>query len=350
MKFDYTTKIQKIEDILYNFVPELQSNKNDISWQNLNFSTLPAGVETKHFNQLILPCRNLMKLGGKRWRPVFMVLCAELIKNSEDVDLAYKLTPLVELVHTASLIHDDIEDGADERRGQPATHITWGIDTAINSASWLYFSSYSVIDKEVTDLQLKNSFYQLLSTQLRRLHLGQAMDIFWHRNPSEIPTRESYSAMVRMKTGTLASLSAQAGIIAGGGTFEQAEELGKIASEIGEGFQVLDDVINITTGNKGKKRGDDIIEGKKSLPIILHLQKNPSDKETIIKNFENASKEGIESPYIEQTIKLLEKSGVIAEAKNYAANTIENSCKKIKELYNNNDASLAIENLFMSLL
>ena len=349
MKFDYTTKIQKIEDILDNFVPELQSNENDFSWQNLNFSNLPAGVETKHFNQLILPCRNLMKLGGKRWRPVFMVLCSELIKN-EEVELAYKLTPLVELVHTASLIHDDIEDGADERRGQPATHLTWGIDTAINSASWLYFSAFSVIDKEVTDLQLKNSFYKLLSMQLRRLHLGQAMDIFWHRNPEEIPTSESYSAMVRMKTGTLASLSAQAGIIAGGGTFEQAEELGKIASEIGEGFQVLDDVINITTGNKGKKRGDDIIEGKKSLPIILHLQKNPEDKETIIKNFENASKEGIESPYIEQTIKLLEKSGVIAEAKNYASNTIENSCKKIKELYNNSDASLAIENLFMSLL
>ena len=87
MKFDYTPKIQKIEDILNNFVPELQSNENDYSWQNLNFSNLPAGVETKHFNQLILPCRNLMKLGGKRWRPVFMVLCSELIKN-EEVELA----------------------------------------------------------------------------------------------------------------------------------------------------------------------------------------------------------------------------------------------------------------------
>ncbi|MBQ1983555.1 MAG: polyprenyl synthetase family protein [Spirochaetaceae bacterium] len=349
MKFDYTPKIQKIEDILDDFLPDLENSKNDALWQELNFSQLPAGVETKHFNQLVKPCRNLIKLGGKRWRPIFMVLCAELIKN-EEVELAYKLTPLVELVHTASLIHDDIEDGADERRGQPATHITWGIDTAINSASWLYFSAFSVIEKEVSDLQLKNSFYQLLSTQLRRLHLGQAMDIFWHRNPEEIPTQESYSAMVRMKTGTLASLSAQAGIIAGGGTFEQAEVLGKIASEIGEGFQVLDDVINITTGNKGKKRGDDIIEGKKSLPIILHLQKNPDDKETIIKNFELANKEGIESSSIENTIQLLEYSGVIDEAKNYASNMIENSCKKIKELYNNNEASLAIENLFMSLL
>lgn len=350
MKFNYTPKIQKIEDILDNFLPELESLSNIDDWQTLNFGALPQGVEITHFNQLVNPCRNLMKLGGKRWRPLFMVLCAELIKNSEDVDLAYKLTPLVELVHTASLIHDDIEDGADERRGQPATHITWGIDTAINSASWLYFSAYSVIDKEVSDLQLKNSFYKLLSTQLRRLHLGQAMDIFWHRNPNEIPSKESYSAMVRMKTGTLASLSAQAGIIAGGGSFEQALELGKIASEIGEGFQVLDDVINITTGNKGKKRGDDIIEGKKSLPIILHLQKNPSDKETIIKNFEIASQEGIESSAIENTIQMLESSGAITEAKIYASKMIDNSCKKINVLYNNSNASLAIENLFTSLL
>ena len=73
MKFDYTTKIQKIEDILNNFVPELQSNENDFSWQNLNFSTLPAGVETKHFNQLILPCRNLMENAGDH----FLWFCAQ---------------------------------------------------------------------------------------------------------------------------------------------------------------------------------------------------------------------------------------------------------------------------------
>ena len=82
----------------------------------------------------------------------------------------------------------------------------------------------------------------------------------------------------------------------------------------------------------------------------MHLQKNPSDKKTIIKNFEIASKEGIESSAVENTIQLLESSGAITEAKKYASNMIENSCKKIKELYNNSDASLAIENLFMSLL
>ena len=123
MKFDYTPKIQKIEDILDDFLPDLENSKNDALWQELNFSQLPAGVETKHFNQLVKPCRNLIKLGGKRWRPIFMVLCAELIKN-EDVELAYKLTPLVELVHTASLIHDDIEDGADERRHPHQRHLT----------------------------------------------------------------------------------------------------------------------------------------------------------------------------------------------------------------------------------
>lgn len=350
MNFDYTPKIQKIEDILDKFLPELESLTDISEWQNLTFSSLPMGVEKKHFNQLVQPCRNLIKLGGKRWRPLFMVLCSQLIQESEDVELAYKLTPLVELVHTASLIHDDIEDSADERRGQPATHITWGIDTAINSGSWLYFCGFSVIDKEVKDIKLKNEFYKLLSTQLRRLHLGQAMDIFWHRNSSEIPTKDSYSAMVRMKTGTLASLSAQAGIIAGGGTFEDAQELGNIASEIGEGFQVLDDVINITTGNKGKKRGDDIVEGKKSLPIILHLQKNPDDKNRIINNFTLANKNGIESPSIEDTIQMLEKSNSILEARNYASDMIENSCKKIKVLYNNSEASLAIENLFTSML
>lgn len=344
MIFDYTLILQKIEEILDNF---LCSNCNE-NWIKQNFGTLPEGVDKEHFNQLVQPCKNLVNLGGKRWRPVFLVLCSSLI--SKDSSLAYNLTPVVELVHTASLIHDDIEDSADTRRGKPAAHITWGLDTAINAGSWLYFSAFSAIENSVTDISLKNKLTSLLSMELRRLHLGQAMDIYWHRNASVIPTQTSYTAMVRMKTGTLASLSGKLGIICAGGSDEQATSIGQIASEIGEGFQVLDDVINITTGNKGKKRGDDIVEGKKSLPVILHLQKKPDDISLISEYFTQASKEGINSTAVEKVIQLLDSSNSIQEAKTHASNIINCACNKIKLEFGDATESQSIENLFTSML
>ena len=362
MNFNFNAKLKKIEDVQTDF---LNLNYPD-EWKNLNFGSdfaqgsFGKSVKKEHFDQLALPCRSLVDLGGKRWRPLFLVLCAELCESTEQaLEFSYKMTPLVEMVHTASLIHDDIEDGADTRRGKPASHITYGLDTSINAASWLYFSSFSVIDKNISDEKLKNQFYALLSEHLRRLHLGQAMDIFWHRNPRIIPSRQEYSAMVRMKTGTLASLAGQAGILCGNSfngknstdaCIVSCKKIGEIASNIGEGFQILDDIINITTGNKGKKRGDDIVEGKKSLPLILHLEENPSDKESLLECFENAAKDGIESPSVEKAISILGNGDCIHRAKEYAANLITSSCDEIKKMWSNNEASLQIESLFTSML
>ena len=88
--------------------------------------------------------------------------------------------------------------------------------------------------------------------------------------------------MVQNKTGTLASLAAQVGFIAGGATEKQAAEYGKIAAQIGVGFQIIDDVINLTKGNPGKKRGDDIVEGKKSLPVCFTYRKSLKTKQSLV--------------------------------------------------------------------
>ena len=346
MNFNFTAKLKKIEDVLITF---LDSNYSD-SWKNATFSSLSPSVGSVHFDQLVQHCKNLVSLGGKRWRPLFMVLCSELSSSPAAIELAYQLTPLVEMVHTASLIHDDIEDGADMRRGKPACHITYGLDCAINAGSWLYFDAFSAIDKNVTDEKLKNEFYTLLALQLRRLHLGQAMDIYWHRNPTILPSHDEYSAMVRLKTGTLASLSAQAGLLCSSSSKDEMEYIGNLASQIGEGFQVLDDIINITTGNVGKKRGDDIVEGKKSLPVIFHLEEKPSDKNRLFCDFETASKDGIDSPCVEDAISMLLSSQCIPRAKKYAEELISDSCKKIRQKYNDCETSLQIEQLFISML
>ncbi|MBQ4379050.1 MAG: polyprenyl synthetase family protein [Treponema sp.] len=348
MNSEFSVRLQKIEGVLNNYLP---SHINS-DWKNLSFGSIDSCVNETHLSNLLLPCKNLLDLGGKRWRPLLLVLCAELAssakadisqKQPEDlVEKAYSLTPLVEFAHTASLIHDDIEDSADTRRGKAAAHITYGVDVALNAGSWLYFEAASCIKNLNLSDSEKLALYELFLLELRRLHLGQAMDILWHRNPSLIPSVEEYTAMVRNKTGTLSRLAVKLGVLAGGAGTEEAEKAGKFAEDIGTGFQIIDDVINLTTGNPGKKRGDDIVEGKKSLPVLLHLKKNPGDKEKLAVLFEKARSEGINSPAVEEAITLLTQSGAVEEARENGQKTIEENALALAGLFGNEESAPAV--------
>ena len=165
-----------------------------------------------------------------------------------------------------------------------------------------------------------------------------------------IPSREEYEAMVRCKTGTLACLAAKTGSLIAGASKEESDKLGATAADIGVGFQVLDDVINLSTGNPGKKRGDDIVEGKKSLPVIIHLGEHPEDLEKIKGYFTEARKNGIDSPAVESCIKLLTESGAVNKAKLYSAELIEKSLSSIEKAYTGSEASALIAELFRSML
>ena len=312
---------------------------SDAKWKLDSFGALSSGVGDSHIACLTEPCKNLIALGGKRWRPLLLVLCAEnarafygsraLLSESE----TYSLSPLVEFVHTGSLIHDDIEDSSDMRRGKPAAHIAYGVDAALNAASWLYFEAPVCVDRLAASPEIKAKLYALYASEVRRLHLGQAADILWHKNRELFPSVEEYSAMVQNKTGTLASFAAKAGTLAGGGTDEEMERGGKAAAEIGEAFQILDDVQNLTTGNPGKKRGDDIVEGKKSLPVLLHIASHPEDKARIAHYFAEAHGGGINSPAVEACISLLEQSGAVEKAFEKGKALVREKSAELASLY-----------------
>jgi len=336
MNPEFETRLKKIENEI-NRVTELNE-----SWKQKSFGKLPDGVCSENGNLylecLLTPNKNLISQGGKRWRPLFATLIADMIASSQggktegESDLVYSLAPIVEFVHTASLIHDDIEDGADLRRGKPCAHISFGLDTALNAGAWFYFEALSLIDAlDIPDSQ-KLELHFTVEQELRRLHLGQAMDIYWHRNVSVFPSEKEYEAMVRQKTGTLANLAAQLGALAGGADKELSRELGETASYIGMGFQIIDDVINLTTGNVGKKRGDDIVEGKKSLPVLIHVRNHPEDKAVIAALMEKARAEGIESPAVEECIAVLEKSGCIGQAWEEGVKVIDEACRTFRQL------------------
>jgi octaprenyl-diphosphate synthase len=256
---------------------------------------------------LLQPCKDLISRGGKRWRPLLMCLVSEALGGS-----SLHLAPLVEFCHTASLMHDDIEDDSPERRGKAAVHLLYGVDTAINSASFLYFLPLICIDSFESGAELKSKLYKLWALYMRRLHLGQSYDIDWHKKTDFIPSLDDYYTMCSLKTGSLARFAVEVALLERN---MSNNALGEAAEKLGVGFQILDDVKNLTTGIVGKRRGDDIIEGKMSLPILLYLHGKGSERHSFVKNcFADAKKGENVDTAITSIIKALEDDNVLIEA------------------------------------
>jgi octaprenyl-diphosphate synthase len=312
---NYSPRLEKIEAVLREWLPETPVS----SWMAEIFPGL-ENLDPGFAKSLTEPGRDLLNRGGKRWRPLLMTLVCESLDGG---DGALPLTPLVEFSHNASLIHDDIEDNSDERRGKPAVHLLYGADTAINGGCFMYFLPLVCINRWQVPAERKNRVFILWGEYMRRLHLGQAMDIRWHRDHTTLPALADYDRMCRLKTGCLARLAAVLGVCAAAqaGGWEPAREeesariLGQAAENLGVGFQILDDVKNLTTGIPGKKRGDDVVEGKKSLPVLLYLHRYGERREWAARAFAAARSRGTGAPEVEEFIRVLEAAGVLEEAR-----------------------------------
>lgn len=316
MNDEFTQRIAKIECALHSaFLPDMPN----------------AASELNPIALLSAPCASLVAGGGKRWRPLLAVLAYQLAGGSgEEI---YTLTPLIEGIHTASLIHDDIEDNSELRRGQPAAHVAYGLDSALNSGSWLYFQALGSLEAYRAPANIKLDLYAAALTHIRALHEGQALDIHWHRTAGFFPSRKDYERMIRLKTGALAALAAYTGMRAAGKAHEESAAFASLFEAAGVGFQILDDAKNISAGNAGKKRGDDIVEGKKSLPVILHIEKHPEDAAALTAYFEQAQREGIESPAVEKAIALLSASGSIADAETQGRGAVHSVLERLDVRY-----------------
>jgi octaprenyl-diphosphate synthase len=329
MNQQYIERLEKIEAVIQKHLPEYLN----ADWMNLSFDDFPNIVPLELVETLTKPSWDLVTRGGKRWRPLLMTLVCEMLGGG---DSAIPLTPLVEFPHNASLIHDDIEDCSDERRGKPAVHLLYGTDTAINAGTFLYFLPTRCIDLWNAPAEKKLVLYQTYSEYMRRLHLGQAMDIAWHRNAAELPSIDEYFQMCKLKTGILARMSAVCGVhiadandtLKSGQTV--ADYFGEAVEKLGVGFQIIDDVKNLTTGNPGKKRGDDIVEGKKSLPVLLYLHEYKDSRNKVYECFSAAREEGISSPKVEELISILDASGSIDKASSRGFALIKESEEALK--------------------
>jgi len=208
----------------------------------------------------------------------------------------------------------------------------YGVDTAINSGCFLYFLPLICVEAWAAEragspavAENKSRMYRLWAEYMRKLHLGQAMDISWHRNFSLVPSLEEYYTMCGLKTGCLARFAAVLGVYAADAVGAKiaaldsvTEQLGQAAEQLGVGFQIIDDIKNLTTGIPGKKRGDDVVEGKKSLPVLLYLHRYPEKSDVVYRCFSAARANGASAPEVEELIQTLKAAGVLDEAEEKA--------------------------------
>lgn len=257
--------------------------------------------------------RHLVDAGGKRLRPSMLLIAAEAAGGDPE-DLAPAAVS-IELIHNFTLIHDDIMDNADIRRGRPSVHKLWGLSGAILAGDTLYSKAFQILGTTSAKPELILAAMDVLSKTCTAICEGQWLDLdFEHR---ERVSEEEYMEMVEKKTGVLYGASARIGAVLSGASVEVAQGLDDFGRLTGMGFQIQDDVLDLTASEKvlGKKRGGDLIEGKKTL-IMIHAFAHGVKVDVF-------GRKDATPEEIEKALFVLEKSGSIEYARSRAVELVE---------------------------
>ncbi len=283
------------------------------------------------------PIWNLLDRGGKRWRPVLFLLSLEAVGG--DVNKYKHYSAIFEMVHNGTLMIDDIEDSSDLRRGQPCTHKVYGVDVAINAGNAMYYLPYTLIrDAKELSPEKRMALADIYGQEMLNVHIGQGMDILWHRGQKYSISEDEYLQMCAYKTGTLARMAARAGALLGGGSIEQQKALGKFSETIGVAFQIQDDLLNLAGEEfaKGKGVGEDIHEGKRTIMVLHTLNKaNEKDKKRLL---DILNSHPSDEKTIREAIAIIEKHGSMDYARKKAKELVEKSWKDVEKVLPESEA------------
>ncbi len=260
---------------------------------------------------------HLIRAGGKRLRPTLLILSSRLVGGNEET--AIPAAAAVEILHNFTLVHDDVMDMDEFRRGVPTVHKIWGIPVAIIAGDLLFSKAFEAILK----LSSRNVSYErivesasILAQTASTIAEGQAMDMSFEERIDV--TEEEYFKMIYKKTAALFEASTKIGAIVANAPKNIVNALAEYGRKIGLAFQIQDDILGIIGEEKkvGKPVGSDIREGKKTLIIIHALKKaSQNERERLLEALGNRN---ISKEDISEIIELLKKLGAIDYAREYA--------------------------------
>jgi len=213
--------------------------------------------------------------GGKRLRPALALLSSKLC--GFEGPAAIRLATVVELIHTATLVHDDVIDGADTRRGQPSTNFRWGNHLSVLAGDWLYMQAFNVA---VAERHFK--ILDLLVSLTQTMVEGELLQLIWQRRTDV--SEDVYLELTHRKTACLFSVCLRLGALLAGRSEQEETQLGEYGRNLGLSFQLIDDVLDFTSSEQvlGKPTGNDLREGKVTLPLIYLLQRcDPAEAQKV---------------------------------------------------------------------
>jgi len=208
---------------------------------------------------------HLLSSGGKRIRPFLAILSAKMLDGGGD-DVS-TLACSVEFIHSASLIHDDVVDGAEVRRGRPAAHSLWGNQVVVLVGDFLYANAL-----RLANLLQRQRIMDALCTATAMMSEGELIQL--SKKGSIDVTEDDYMKIIRGKTAILMSAACEGGAVLGNGTPEQVQALADFGLNFGYAFQIVDDILDYRADQQklGKTLGKDLEEGKITLPLLYLLQ------------------------------------------------------------------------------
>jgi len=263
--------------------------------------------------------RYLQEGGGKRVRPALLLLASRLV-NGEAPPSAVRMAAVMEMLHTATLVHDDIIDEARVRRGRASANVRWGNDRTVLVGDWLYMTAF--------DMSLRERSFEILDAMTRMTRLmveGEIMQLSLIGN--SYITEEEHLDIVRRKTAYMFSVCAEVGAIVADATDDERRSLARYGLSVGIAFQLIDDVLDFvsTEAKLGKPVANDIREGKLTLPLIYLMDEGDVEQRRMI---ETVMKErGFHSVRSDEILRLIRETGTLsrarAAAERYANEAIE---------------------------
>jgi len=305
---------------------------------------IATDLPIKRPERLYEASRYLLEAGGKRLRPTILLLAAEALSDVPPGARNYRSFPSisgeeldvlaaavsVEIIQSFTLIHDDIMDDDDVRRGVPAVHREYDLSTAILAGDTLYSKAFENMLKTGAPADRSVRALSELATTCTEICEGQSLDISFEER--EAVTPEEYLEMVELKTAVLyaAAASIPAVVL---GYDDAVEPLHSYGLDIGRAFQIQDDLLDLTTPTEtlGKQRGSDLVEGKQTL-ITVHARNQGVDVDHLVGT---DSVEAVTETEIDDAVARLEAVGSIEYARDTARQLVESGKGRLRSLPDN---------------
>lgn len=263
--------------------------------------------------------------GGKRVRPALLILSSYAAGGAGSAVNVIRLATVMEMLHTATLVHDDIIDNADLRRNRPSVNARFGNHAAVLMGDWLYMSAFE------TSLQERSlEILDILTALTRKMTEGELLQLTMIGR-SDISQIE-YFDILRRKTAFLFSVCGEIGAITAKAAPEAKSALRDYGMNLGIAFQLADDLLDFTSNSSalGKAAGADLIEGKLTLPLILLCERQSSIKADVERVMESGEYDGLSRSRIDDALRAF---GIIEEVRELAYDFATKARKNLEVLH-----------------